>query len=134
MLSFRSKCLNSTMVQFKFWIPTTERTVKEMRLNSTMVQFKCQKISTFNFVKWRVSIPLWFNSNTCPSQIFPLLFLCLNSTMVQFKFYYERSRIKKKTVSIPLWFNSNKDKTGEWRSKFLVSIPLWFNSNKTLWE
>ncbi len=33
----------------------------------------------------RVSIPLWFNSNLKTGGLTPPVFLCLNSTMVQFK-------------------------------------------------
>ena len=55
-------------------------------LNSTLVQFKLPKIRLLKLPQLIVSIPLWFNSNQTERELkWKKKDLCLNSTLVQFK-------------------------------------------------
>jgi len=99
-------CFNSTLVRFKLpQLHSNTTTHYTFQFHSGSIQTGVRSVKRRN--DKRVSIPLWFDSNT------------INKTGLWIH----------NVVSIPLWFDSNATSAQILKPSLAVSIPLWFDSN-----
>jgi len=92
----------------------------------------CRYLHQSRFYTWCVSIPLWFNSNTSWEPGDPVPSEGLNSTLVQFKRLIPLAEDSSFSRRSQFHFGSIQTPLlmgGVSSSRAQVSIPLWFNSN-----